>query len=316
MGSVRKTEDRRQKTEVIHPKPKGIQGTHFCLLSSVFCLTIFFSCGKTQLSVKDSRKTINLPSGKVEMFGRSNFLIEVPELEVNIYEVTNASFADFVKKTGYVTTAERNGEGMVFDLQRKEWILMPFADWQNPRGPKSTIYGRNADPVVQVSFEDACAYCDWLEMRLPYESEWEYIYQLDQNETMQKFNKWDGIFPLENHGEDGFKNTAPVGSFEPGSKGIYDLRGNVWEWTLDLFHPNWPNIDTAIIDPVYTGPMNINVGDCCIMANDSLRVTKGGSYLCAENYCKGYMDQKRQSADPKLSYEHIGFRCIRDLSKK
>lgn len=248
------------------------------------------------------------------MFGRSNFLIEVPELEVNVYEVTNASFADFVKKKEYVTTAEKTGEGLVFDLQLKEWRRVKGADWQNPQGPNSNIIGKEDHPVVQISYDDACAYCEWLEMRLPYESEWEYMYQLDQRYgPVEEFNKWDGIFPIENKLEDGFENTAPVGSFHKGLKGIYDLQGNVWEWTNDYFQGSWPTLDTNLMHPEYEGPKNITV---CVIYIPAENVIKGGSFLCADNYCKGYAHNTRQGADPKLSYEHIGFRCVRDRNKK
>jgi sulfatase modifying factor 1 len=293
---------------------KKIQRTAGKAALFIFIIFSTIGCGKSKLTVEESQKTVVLPSGKVQMFGRNDFELNIPELEVNIYEVTNASFTDFVKKTGYITTAEKTGEGMVFDLQKKEWILIKGARWFNPRGPGSTINGKETDPVVQVSYEDGCAYCEWLEMRLPYESEWEYMFQLDQ--TMQptkKFNKWDGIFPIENKKEDGFENTAPVGSFQKGSKGIYDLQGNVWEWCIDLYHQKWPQIDTMYIDSKYFGP-SIIYNDR--WAHDTLRVIKGGSFLCAENYCRGYAEQKRQSADPHLSYEHIGFRCVRELTKK
>jgi hypothetical protein len=200
MGGLKKTEVRSWKLEEDQSRNPHLR--IFKLPSSVFgffLIVTLLSCTKNKLSIEASRSTVKLPAGKVHMFGRNDFELNVPELEVNIYEVTNASFADFVKKTGYITTAEKTQEGMVFDLQQKEWVLTKFANWKNPRGPKSTIYGRDTDPVVQVSYQDACAYCEWLEMRLPYESEWEYMYQLDQSlGPVEKFNKWAGIFPIEN----------------------------------------------------------------------------------------------------------------------
>lgn len=285
----------------------------FIVVISILVTTT--ACGDKKFpgSAKESRATVKLPSGKVEMYGKKNFQIEIPELEVNSYEVTNASFAEFVNKTGYITTAEKTGEGMVFDFRIKDWVLKQGADWKHPLGPKSSIQLKDMHPVVQVSYEDACAYCEWLDMRLPYESEWEYIHQLNAKTSDEKFNKWDGIFPHEDRGEDGFKNTSPVGSFPTGKKGIYDLQGNVWEWCNDLYHENWPEIDTAIITPRYKGPnMIYNV----YLDADTVRVIKGGSFLCADNYCKGYQDKKRQSADPKQGYEHVGFRCVREIGKK
>jgi formylglycine-generating enzyme required for sulfatase activity len=291
------------------------ENNRFSIITILILICLLFSCKKDHLSIKESHRTVKLSAGKVEMFNRNNFELNVPELEVNVYEVTNASFADFVEKTGYITTAEKTGEGMVFDLQLKNWTLVKFANWKNPQGPKSTIAGKDDHPVVQVSYDDACAYCDWLEMRLPYESEWEYMYQLDQKYgPVEVFNKWDGIFPIENKLEDGFANTAPVGSFKKGLKGMYDLQGNVWEWTNDFFSKGWTQLDTSMMDPSYTGPLS-TVNACTITPRTTM-VIKGGSFLCAENYCMGYAQDKRQSADPKLSYEHLGFRCVREVSKK
>ena len=181
MGGLRKLEARSWKLE--DNKNRILPRRIFQLPASSFLLFIvatLLSCTKDKLSVEESRATVKLLAGKVQMFGRNDFELNIPELEVNIYEVTNASFADFVKKTGYMTTAEQSGEGMVFDLVKKEWVLTRGADWKHPQGPQSSDSEESMHPVVQVSYDDACAYCDWLEMRLPYESEWEYIYQLDQ----------------------------------------------------------------------------------------------------------------------------------------
>lgn len=162
-------------------------------------------------------------------------------------------------------------------------------------------------PVVQVSYDDACAYCAWKGMRLPYESEWDYVFEKD-GET-NAFNHWQGIFPNEDKGEDGYVGTAPVGSFKPGKTGCLDLRGNVWEWCNDYYHELWPLQADAFPDSIkYKGPPSSYSGNNIY---DTLRVIKGGSFLCADNYCRGYASHTKMHADPTLGYEHVGFRCIK-----
>jgi sulfatase modifying factor 1 len=243
------------------------------------------------------------------MYHDRNFMISIPDLEVNQYEVTNATFKKFITATGYITTAEKIKEAMVFDKGAKKWVLKKGADWQHPQGPGSGIEKKELHPVVQVSYEDACAYCEWMNMRLPYESEWEYIFQQDEKDPVISFNHWEGIFPIEDKGIDGFTGTSPVGTYGKGGSGCADLQGNVWEWCSDYYHENWPAMGSLLNDSLrYTGPAT-SFSSAGIY--DTSRVIKGGSFLCADNYCKGYTHTMRMHADPKLGYEHVGFRCVK-----
>ncbi len=243
------------------------------------------------------------------MYKDLKFTIPIPDLEVQQYEVTNAAFKKFTEATGYITTAEKTNEAMVFDKKEKKWILKKGANWKHPQGEGSSIDKKDFHPVVQVSYEDACAYCDWLGMRLPYESEWEYIFENDAKKPATASNHWQGIFPIEDKGEDGFKGTSPVGNYGKGGAGCYDIQGNVWEWCNDYYHDLWPMIGPNFVDSVrYIGPSKSFSEN---FMYDTLRVVKGGSFLCADNYCKGYTNTIRISADPKLGYEHTGFRCVK-----
>jgi formylglycine-generating enzyme required for sulfatase activity len=218
-------------------------------------------------------------------------------------EVTNDQFAAFVRATGYRTVAERDRAGAAVFAATKLlptagdatpwWRLDPAATWRTPDGEGSTIAGRGAEPVVAVAFEDALAYARWLGRDLPTEAEWERAARggLEGAEFTwgddprpggrPAANHWQGVFPLVNTGEDGFQGRAPVGCFAPNGFGLYDMAGNVWEWTKDA----WPD------DP-------------------GSRVIKGGSWLCADNYCRRYRPASRQAGDASLGTAHVGFRTV------
>lgn len=218
-------------------------------------------------------------------------------------EVTNDQFTAFVRATGYRTVAERGGAGAATfaptDVLPNEkeatpwWRLDPEATWRTPEGRGSTIAGRGAEPVVNVAFEDALAYARWLGRDLPTEAEWEraarggldgadYTWGNDPRPGGKPAaNHWQGVFPVVNTGEDGFPGRAPVGCFAPNGFGLYDMAGNVWEWTKD----GWPD------DP-------------------ASRVIKGGSWLCADNYCRRYRPASRQAGDSGLGTVHVGFRTV------
>jgi formylglycine-generating enzyme len=253
------------------------------------------------------------------------------------HQVTNSRFAAFVESTGYRTVAERPVDlgdfpgappenlvpgSMVFrrtagpvDLRHLNqwWTWTPGACWNHPRGPRSSVTGRDDHPVVHIAFEDAAAYAEWAELSLPTESQWETAARggLDgatftwgdapEQPGERRANYWHGEFPYLP--ETGYGTTQPVGSFEPNDYGLFDMAGNVWEWTTD-----WYGDDHA-------------AGPCC--ATDSYdpaqpqfqiprKVIKGGSFLCADSYCKRYRPAARRPQMVDTGMSHIGFRCIRN----
>lgn len=237
-------------------------------------------------------------------------MIPVPSFSIQSHEVTNGEFEEFVKLTDYITTAEKNGVGFVFDKKIREnegWILLKGADWKHPQGPGSSIENKGNHPVVQVSYEDACAYCEWKGLRLPYESEWEIAYRYDTLPV--SYNHWQGVFPYENTRDDGFEKTSPVGKYGKGASGCYDLRGNVWEWCLDHYHEGYEEFIKLVDESErYKG---LKAGFDASAPYTSTFIMKGGSFLCADNYCKGYDNTIRMRSDKNSSFEHVGFRCAK-----
>ena len=254
-------------------------------------------------------------------------------------QVTNTEFAEFVGATGYVTVAERplnpadypgapaqNLEpgSMVFhrtsgpvDLKHLSqwWTWTPGASWSRPVGPLSSIDKRGEHPVVHVAYEDAQAYAAWAGRELPTEAEWEtaargglshrtYTWGDEPEAPGQRLaNYWHGQFPWRP--DPGYGRTSPAGSFGPNGYGLFDMAGNVWEWTCD-----WYGDDRA--------------GDPCCEAGsyDSAqpqfrvprKVIKGGSFLCADNYCLRYRPAARRPQMIDTGMSHIGFRCVKRLS--
>ncbi|MFN7056816.1 SUMF1/EgtB/PvdO family nonheme iron enzyme [Hyphomonas sp.] len=229
--------------------------------------------------------------------------LQVSAFRIQTHEVTNDQFAEFVAATAHVTDAEhaRPGAGSaVFRMPGEArsrpdpWELVEGATWRSPEGPGSDIEGRGSYPVVHVSLNDARAYAAWAGGRLPDEAEWEHAARLNLPDPSREgsgahgaagdylANTWQGIFPLHDTGADGFQGAAPVGCFAAGRLGLYDMIGNVWEWTETPF-------DAA----TYT--------------------IKGGSYLCAPNFCRRYRPAARQPQEADFSTNHIGFRIVKDI---
>lgn len=244
--------------------------------------------------------------------------VKVGDFWIDIYAVTNAQFAAFVEATGYVTVAERGPDpadhpgipadrlipgsavfhdpaaGALDPAARSWWQFTPGANWRAPEGPGSNLDSREHFPVVHVAFEDALAYAIWSGRDLPTEPEWEYAARAGGSQTRYAWGKelapagrhqantWQGEFPLLDTGEDGYAGLAPVGCFPPNEFGIHDMIGNVWEWTTDA-----------------------------VPGREGFRVIKGGSYLCAPNYCSRYRPSARQFGEADLGTGHIGFRTVR-----
>src|SRR5690606_4581892 len=236
--------------------------------------------------------------------------VDVEGFWIDRTEVTNAQFAAFVEATGYVTLAERRGGSAVFRVPTAEelartrhaWRYEPKASWRKPDASASARTPRPHEPVVHVAYEDALAYARWLGRELPSEAQWEFAararggdHALDGPPRDAKgraaANTWQGDFPLVNRAEDGFASRAPVGCFPGNPLGLFDMIGNVWEWTRD---PSPTSPDEA---PAPGAPV--------------ARVIKGGSFLCAPTHCARFRASARQFQDEDLPTSHIGFRTVK-----
>lgn len=291
---------------------------------------------------------VELPGGSFRM-GSTQFYpeeapahtVELPAFAIDRHPVTNAQYAEFVAATGYRTVAEqpldpglypgaapqdlvpgalvfRPTSGQV-DLRdwRQWWHWVPGADWRHPAGPGSENWNfadRLDHPVVQIAYPDAAAYARWAGRRLPTEAEWEYAARGGADTTYPwgdeaapggrlMANTWQGSFPYRNTGANGWVGTSPVGTFPPNGFGLLDMIGNVWEWTTTRFsaHHRPGTAVTACCAP--SGPADPTV-------NQTL---KGGSHLCAPEYCHRYRPAARSPQSQDSATTHIGFRCVADL---
>jgi len=274
--------------------------------------------------------------------------VEVDGFYIDRTPVTNAAFATFVAETGYVTLAEiapdphdypdaapemlRRGS-LVFTPPRHPvdlnnhalwWRFVFEADWRHPNGPHSNLEGLDDHPVVHVAHADAAAYAAWAGKALPTEAEWEFAARggtdgdyawgdtLSPNGRLMA-NTWHGRFPFENTGLDGYERTSPVGAFPANDFGLVDMIGNVWEWTADL----WSSHATAATSPCCASHNRDGGGevqnDCPSPGGWPIprRVLKGGSHLCAPNYCRRYRPAARHAQPVDTSTSHVGFRCVR-----
>jgi formylglycine-generating enzyme required for sulfatase activity len=263
-------------------------------------------------------------------------------------EVTNKQFAEFVAATKYVTVAERKPtqeefptappenliagstvftptqESVPLDNYFQWWSYIGGTDWRHPTGPESTIEGRDNYPVVQIAFEDAEAYAKWAGKRLPTEAEWEFaarggrsgdLYawgnELQEDGKFQA-NIYQGEFPIEGQdtGADGFQGIAPVKQYAPNPFGLYDVGGNVWEWTHDWYRHDYYKT-LAKTGEVARNPQGPDVPFDPAEPTEKKRVHRGGSFLCTDLYCTRYMVGTRGKGEVRTASNHVGFRCVK-----
>jgi formylglycine-generating enzyme required for sulfatase activity len=278
--------------------------------------------------------------------------VTVNSFWIDKFTVTNAAFREFVAATGYITVAERPLHpadypgvskedlapgALVFQKRSQRvdlnnyanwWQWVKGACWKQPQGPGSTIVGVEDHPVVHVAYEEAETYAKWIGKELPTEAEWEYAARGglegksftwgDEDLQLSKpmANTWQGEFPWQNLLVDNYEATSPVGSYAPNGYGLYDMAGNVWEWTSDWYVPHLdesagvvkscctPSINPRVVSPEASyDPRQPQI-------RIPRKVVKGGSHLCAPNYCLRYRPAARQPQMIDTGMTHIGFRCI------
>lgn len=285
---------------------------------------------------------VKLPGGTFDMGEDDVYDEEGPVRRTTVrgfwidpHEVTNRQFAAFVKATGYVTVAEKPVDPKQFKAPADRippdmlkpgsavftppdfpsnrytdwWKYVPGASWQKPYGPQGPDQVPN-EPVVHLAWDDMIAYAKWAGGRIPTEAEWEYAASAgkrSKNVQPEEANSWQGAFPTYNAESDGFKGVAPVGCYKPNANGLYDMVGNVWEVTADFFRPGHDPKDSD--DP--KGPDEGSAYDPLNPGMPS-RTVKGGSYLCAPNYCQRYRPASRQGRDPGMGTSNVGFRLVYD----
>lgn len=275
-----------------------------------------------------------VPGGSFTMGSDAAFPEEGPAHEVTVEdfwmdrtEVTNEQFAAFVAATGYVTLAERGvrsaaaldapvlAGSAVFAPQFADgalpglegwWRFVPGASWRAPGGPDTSLEGRAHHPVVHIAYEDAVAYAAWKGVALPTETQYEYAARSSARRDAAggyTANTWQGIFPTRNDARDGHVGAAPVGCFEPNALGLYDLVGNVWEWTGSAYYPAHDFAERTRHPDGYDPRQ----------PQEAVAVLKGGSYLCAPDYCMRYRPEARIGQSLGLGASHIGFRTVRNV---
>jgi len=235
----------------------------YLLCYSLFGLIFLFSC--------KNAKTIPAPT---------NELISIPNhhFSTNKYEITVEEFGKFVKQHNYTTTADSFKWSGVFSLEKNGWEPVDFANWQKPDGQNKAAQNH---PVTHISYYDAQAYCKSKAGRLPTANEWDVL----AGDSVIVGNVWQGIFPILDEGKDGYKTvTAPVGQFKANQFGLYDVFGNVWEWT---------NSQSP-------------------QGQQGQQIIKGGSFLCDYEFCSGFIPDRFQTTDKDSGLNHLGFRCVYD----
>lgn len=302
--------------------------------------------GEFSMGARDPRMT---PEGGHEAMAdaRPIHRVYVDGFWMDKTDVTNAQFAQFVRATGYVTVAERKPRAQDFpgvpadklvsgslvftppshpvslNDYSQWWAYVPGANWRHPEGPKSSIRGHEHDPVVQVAYEDAVAYAKWAHKRLPTEAEWEFAArggltgkQYVWGDEMHPHEKWmanihEGHFPDHDSASDGYAGIAPVAQFPPNGYGLYDMAGNVWQWTSDWYRPDYYQ-QLAAKATVARNPRGPSDSFDPDEPGAQKRVQRGGSFLCTAQYCSRYILGTRGKGEINSATNHVGFRCVKD----
>jgi len=264
-------------------------------------------------------------------------------------DVTNEEFARFVKATGYVTVAERKPRAEDFpgappdnlvagsvvfsppdhpvplDDHYQWWSYVKGANWRHPEGASSSLRGREKYPVVHVAYEDALAYAKWAGKRLPTEAEWEFAARgglagkrYPWGDQFQPNGKWmanthQGHFPNTDTGADGYAGIAPVAQFPPNGYGLYDMAGNVWQWTRDWYRPDYYQ-ELAAAGGVTRNPQGPQTPYDPDEPTERKRVHRGGSFLCTDQYCSRYVVGTRGKGEVTTGTNHLGFRCVKPVT--
>lgn len=260
-------------------------------------------------------------------------------------DVTNEEFARFVQATGYKTVAERKPRAEDFPGAPPEnlvagavvfsppdhpvplndhfqwWSYAPGANWRHPEGPKSNLKGREKYPVVDIAYEDAEAYTKWAGKRLPTEAEWEFAARgglsgkpFVWGDDFRPNGKWmantfQGRFPIKDTGEDGHAGITAVAQYAPNGYGLYDMAGNVWQWTSDWYRPDY-YAQLASIGGVARNPQGPTSSLDPAEPGQKKRVMRGGSFLCTDQYCSRYIVGTRGKGEVSTGTNHLGFRCV------
>ncbi|MEH6680222.1 MAG: formylglycine-generating enzyme family protein [Sediminicola sp.] len=295
-----------------------------------------------------------VPSDKMAMsHERPAHKVALDGFYMDLHEVTNAQYAEFVEETGYVTVAEREIDweemkkqlppgtprpddsilrpgSLVFKKTRSSvpnlfdysqwWEWKIGASWKHPNGPGSDIEGKEGHPVVHIAFEDAQAYCKWKGRRLPTEAEWEYAARAgktgalffwgdDMDQLSGHANTWEGEFPVINTLMDGHERLAPVMEYPKNGFGLYDMAGNVWEWTNDWYNTGYYG-ELVSAQEMARNPTGAEKPHNASNPLAREKVIKGGSFLCSASYCASYRISARMATSPDSGMEHLGFRTV------
>jgi len=282
---------------------------------------------------------------KATLDARPIHRVYVDGLYMDRTDVTNAQFANFVKATHYVTVAERKPRSEDFpgappqnlvagsvvfsppdhsvplDDQFQWWNYVHGASWRHPLGPNSDIEGKDNFPVVHIAFEDAEAYSKWAAKRLPTEAEWEFAARggaagksFVWGDEFRPTGKWmanthQGLFPNQDTGDDGYAGIAPVAQYPPNAYGLYDMAGNVWQWTSDWYRADYYRF-LAGLHIVARNPQGPDSSFDASEPNQPKKVLRGGSFLCTDQYCSRYLVGTRGKGEVSTGTNHLGFRCV------